>query len=99
MEIPENEHITEISWKEDYSLLAMGSKSSSILVYDSKLKHLFTIYTQHKVVHCICWHPEGTDEDTSISPFANYLAVGTSDSSVIICDLSTSDKSKVFIMH
>ena len=99
MEIPENEHITEISWKEDYTLLAMGTNSSSILVYDSKLKHLYTIYTQHKTVQCICWHPEGTDEDTSISPFANYLAVGTSDYSVVICDLTNDNESKIFFTY
>ncbi|NXO29148.1 GEMI5 protein, partial [Cisticola juncidis] len=58
---------TEISWKPDGKLLALGNEDGSIEIFQApNLKLLCTIQQHHKLINAICWHHEhGTQPELS----------------------------------
>ncbi|KAI4463478.1 gem-associated protein 5 [Holotrichia oblita] len=88
MQIGKNERVSCISWKPDYKLFAVGTRSGSIAIYNINLELESTIYAQHKRILNLSWHPEATAEDSETSPYHSWLAVSTLDVSIIIYDLT-----------
>lgn len=59
------------------------------MFYDQKLrKRGNSIHILRNVVNCLAWHPESTMADKWISPIANYLAIASDSSSIMIFDMS-----------
>lgn len=88
MQIGKNERVSCISWKPDYKLFAVGTRSGAIAIYNINLELETTIYAQHKRILKLSWHPEATAEDSETSPYHSWLAVSTLDVSIIIYDLT-----------
>ncbi|XP_019361637.1 PREDICTED: gem-associated protein 5 isoform X2 [Gavialis gangeticus] len=58
---------TEISWKPDGKILALGNEDGSIEIFQApNLKLLCIIQQHHKLINAICWHHEhGTQPELS----------------------------------
>uniref|UniRef100_A0A8D0L820 Gem-associated protein 5 n=1 Tax=Sphenodon punctatus TaxID=8508 RepID=A0A8D0L820_SPHPU len=70
---------TEISWKPDGKILALGNEDGSIEIFQApNLKLLCTIQQHHKLINAICWHHEyGTQPELS------YMIASGSNNAVI----------------
>lgn len=80
---------TELSWKPDYSCLAVGLQNGTILFYNCDLKECgHSISTMKVGVHCLTWHPDSTATDLKFSPLRNYIAVAHNSTKITILDLS-----------
>ncbi|XP_048344202.1 gem-associated protein 5 [Sphaerodactylus townsendi] len=70
---------TEISWKPDGSILAIGNEDGSIEIFQSpELKLLCTIQQHHKLINAIRWH-----HDHAIQPELSYMIASGSNNAVI----------------
>lgn len=59
------------------------------MFYDQKLrKRGNSIHILRTTVNCLTWHPESTMADKYTSPNANYLAVASDSSNIMIFDMS-----------
>lgn len=93
-----NESVSNFSWKPDYTMLAIGSKTGSISLFSKSSVHLVTIYAQSKIISKIIWHPVAcTTEDLEISPLHNSFATSCTTSVYIYnvdkIDISEMDQS------
>ncbi|XP_053147146.1 gem-associated protein 5 isoform X2 [Hemicordylus capensis] len=70
---------TEISWKPDGSILAIGNEDGSIEIFQAPdLKLLCTIQQHHKLINAIRWH-----HDHGTQPELSYLIASGSNNAVI----------------
>ncbi|XP_046831428.1 gem-associated protein 5 isoform X2 [Vespa crabro] len=80
---------TEVSWKPDFSCLAIGLQNGTILFYNRDLKEFgHTTSVMNVGVHCLIWHPDSTATDLTFSPLRNYIAVAYNATIITILDLS-----------
>ncbi|KAK2585095.1 hypothetical protein KPH14_008607 [Odynerus spinipes] len=80
---------TELSWKPDFSCLAVGLQNGTILFYNRDLKECgHSISTMNIGVHCLAWHPDSTATDLKFSPLMNYIAVAYDATTITILDVS-----------
>lgn len=92
--------IVNFSWKSDYSILAVGSKTGAVRLLNSKFQLLQTLYMQKKSVRCLEWHPLATACDSGLSEFSNTLAVSTKETEIYIYDcLNTHGDADKIIKH
>uniref|UniRef100_A0A673XJP7 Gem nuclear organelle associated protein 5 n=1 Tax=Salmo trutta TaxID=8032 RepID=A0A673XJP7_SALTR len=77
---------TDLSWKPDGKVVAIGNEDGSIEVYQAPtLKLLCTIQQHHKIINVLRWH-----HDHSSLPELQYLlASGSSNALVYVHDLRT----------
>ncbi|KAB5548648.1 hypothetical protein PHYPO_G00058010 [Pangasianodon hypophthalmus] len=75
---------TDLSWKPDGKVLAIGNEDGSIEVYKApSLKLLCTIQQHHKIINTLCWHHQH-----STQPELHFLlASGSSNALVYVHDL------------
>nr|XP_056716172.1 gem-associated protein 5 [Euleptes europaea] len=70
---------TEISWKPDGTILAIGNEDGSIEIFQApELKLLCTIQQHHKLINAIRWH-----HDHGAQPELNYMIASGSNNAVI----------------
>ncbi|ESO89430.1 hypothetical protein LOTGIDRAFT_234283 [Lottia gigantea] len=80
---------SDISWKPDYSLVAIGNEDGSVDVYWADFKLRCVIQVHRKLINCLQWHPHITTQGGSIVSTCNsWLASGANDAMVHIVDLS-----------
>jgi len=71
---------TDIQWKTDYSLLAVGNEDGSVEIYSGRNFSLLLIIVAHKkLIQCLKWHPLYTFQSTEPSKLGTWLAVTSSD--------------------
>ncbi|XP_066185321.1 gem-associated protein 5 isoform X1 [Sylvia atricapilla] len=77
---------TEISWKPDGKLLALGNEDGSIEIFQApNLKLLCTIQQHHKLINAIRWHHEhGTQPELSY-----LIASGSINATIYVHNLKT----------
>ncbi|XP_024865472.1 gem-associated protein 5 isoform X2 [Kryptolebias marmoratus] len=75
---------TDLSWKPDGKVVAVGNEDGSIDVYEAPaLKQLCSIQQHHKIINALRWHP-----DLDCPPeLTGLLASGSSNAIVFIHDL------------
>ncbi|NXX93521.1 GEMI5 protein, partial [Centropus bengalensis] len=75
---------TEISWKPDGKILALGNEDGSIEIFQMpNLKLICTIQQHHKLINSICWHHEHGNE-----PELSYLiASGSINATIYVHNL------------
>nr|XP_022912790.1 gem-associated protein 5 [Onthophagus taurus] len=83
------EQIQCLTWKSDFTILSCGTKTGSILIYNTSLTHLTTIYSDYKSIYGISWHPLATAEDEGMSPMSSWLAISSSSTSVVVFDIKS----------
>lgn len=83
--------VTEVTWKNDYSIMAVGTKFSSVFIFNSDLKLVTKLYLQQKSIYYLIWHPDATVAGEGTSKFRFWLAIGITDANVLVCDLSEID--------
>lgn len=71
--------------------MAVGTKFSSIFIFNSDLKLVTKLYLQQKSIYYLVWHPDATVEDEGKSKFRFWLAAGITDANIFVCDLSDID--------
>ncbi|GAB1601518.1 hypothetical protein Ahia01_000430200, partial [Argonauta hians] len=87
---------SEIRWNPDFSLVAIGNTDGCVEVFLPPHLHLLcTVDVFSKIINCISWHPLYTASYSTVSPCANWLAVGSNDSHVQVVDLSILNKDSV----
>ncbi|XP_015272563.1 PREDICTED: gem-associated protein 5 [Gekko japonicus] len=70
---------TEISWKPDGSILAIGNEDGSIEIFQApELKLLCTIQQHHKLINAIRWH-----HDHAAQPELSYMIASGSNNALI----------------
>ncbi|XP_056140464.1 gem-associated protein 5 [Lampris incognitus] len=75
---------TDLSWKPDGRVVAIGNEDGSIEVYQApSLKLLCSIQQHHKIINTLRWHPD----HSSPSDLHGLLASGSSNAKVYIHDL------------
>ncbi|KAL2748138.1 gem-associated protein 5 isoform X1 [Vespula maculifrons] len=80
---------TEVSWKPDFSCLAVGLQNGTILFYNRDLKEFgHSVSVMNIGVHCLIWHPDSTATDLTYSPLRNYIAVAYNATTITVLDLS-----------
>ncbi|XP_060746757.1 gem-associated protein 5 isoform X2 [Tachysurus vachellii] len=76
---------TDLSWKPDGKVLAVGNEDGSIDVYKApSLKLVCTIQQHHKIINTLCWHHQ---HSTTQPELHCLLASGSSNANVYIHDL------------
>ncbi|XP_069754122.1 gem-associated protein 5 [Narcine bancroftii] len=77
---------SEMSWKPDGKVLAIGNDDGSIEIFQApRLKLLCTILTHHKLINAIRWHhPHGSDLDLSY-----MMASGSNNAVIYVHNLKT----------
>ncbi|XP_013417476.1 gem-associated protein 5 [Lingula anatina] len=79
---------SEISWKSDFSVVAIGNDDGSVEVYQtSSMKLLCTVQVHRKLINCVRWHPQHVGTTSSPSPYRHWLACGSNESVIHVCDL------------
>ncbi|XP_066572558.1 gem-associated protein 5 isoform X1 [Amia ocellicauda] len=77
---------TDLSWKPDGKILAIGNEDGSVDVFQApNLKLLCTIQQHHKIINVICWH----HEHGSQSDLGYLIASGSSNAIVYVHNLKT----------
>ncbi|KAK9955780.1 hypothetical protein ABG768_015633 [Culter alburnus] len=75
---------TDLSWKPDGSILAIGNEDGSIEVLKAPmLKLLCTVQQHHKIINSLCWH----HEHSSQNELQYLLASGSNNATVYVHDL------------
>ncbi|XP_077182554.1 gem-associated protein 5 isoform X3 [Paroedura picta] len=70
---------TEISWKPDGSILAIGNEDGSMEIFQApELKLLCTIQQHHKLINAIRWH-----HDHAAQPELSYMIASGSNNAVV----------------
>ncbi|KAK6643241.1 hypothetical protein RUM43_004746 [Polyplax serrata] len=71
---------TDVAWKPDYSLMAVGCDDGTIyLVEPKEFKIVYTLLAYKKMVQSIAWHPPSTTVDIGMSPYHTYFTSGSTD--------------------
>lgn len=74
---------TDLQWKEDFSLLAVGNEDGSVEIYSGRNLALQLIIVAHKkLIQCLRWHPLFTFQSPEASILGNWLAVASNDTSI-----------------
>ena len=74
---------TDIQWKTDYSLVAVGNEDGSVEIYSGRSLSLLLIIVAHKkLIQCLKWHPTFTFQSAEASKMSNWLAVASNDTSI-----------------
>ncbi|KAJ8926424.1 hypothetical protein NQ314_021212 [Rhamnusium bicolor] len=81
-----NNYVYTFAWKQDYSILLVGTKTGAIITYSTDLQILSTQYLQHKVQY-IYWHPESTQSDVNVSKYCRWFAAVCNFKDLIVFDL------------
>ncbi|XP_070554700.1 gem-associated protein 5-like [Ptychodera flava] len=95
---------TELAWKPDESVLAIGNDDGSVEIFLApNLLLLCSIHVHYKIINCVRWYPDWTNvkvsnqsqkHQTSVSSDhdqsnrRNWLAVGSNDPPIHIYDLT-----------
>nr|CAD7427827.1 unnamed protein product [Timema monikensis] len=80
---------TELAWKPDFTLLALGLDDGTVHVFSAPhLTLLHTLFTIKKMIQCLAWHPESTATDTGLSPYRHWLAVSSNERTITVVDTS-----------
>lgn len=84
---------TDIRWKPDFSLVAIGNDDGTVEIFSSPhLKYLCSVNIFSKIINCICWHPLYTTDSDKISSCSNWLALGSNDAFVPVIDITLPNK-------
>lgn len=94
----EDENVTNFSWKSDYTILAVGTRTGSVKLVTKDLKHIQTLYMQKKTVRALEWHPIYYPYDNATT-FSNYLAVCTNEYNVFVYDCTLDTEIKVIVLE
>ncbi|XP_046394335.1 gem-associated protein 5-like [Ischnura elegans] len=79
---------TDVAWKPDYSLLAVGNNDGTVQLFAPPyLKLVYTLYAHRKLLMTLVWHPTATSSDTSLSPMCHCLATGSNENVIHVYDL------------
>lgn len=86
--------LTDLSWKPDYSLLALGDETGSIhlikLDESDELVLVTSVKVHSSLVQDLSWHPQCCSSDTSdVSPQSNWLATASNDVNICILDVTS----------
>ncbi|KAG8234130.1 hypothetical protein J437_LFUL007496 [Ladona fulva] len=85
---------TDIAWKPDYSLFAVGNSDGTVQLYSAPhLELVHTIFAHQKLLMCLAWHPMSTSSDVGLSPLQHCLATGSNDRTIHVFDLTSLMKS------
>ncbi|XP_077983936.1 gem-associated protein 5-like [Glandiceps talaboti] len=93
---------SELSWKPDGSVLALGNEDGSIEIFLApSLLLLCSIHVHHKIINCLQWYPDWSHHKTTSqsnttcpdvaddqSNCKNWLAAGSNDPPIHIYDLT-----------
>ncbi|KAJ8945096.1 hypothetical protein NQ318_005277 [Aromia moschata] len=85
VDTPDNTFVYTFSWKPDYQILLVSSKTGTLIVYSSDLKILATHYLQRKL-QTICWHPDATQSDPSVTKYCNWFASVYNSKEILVYD-------------
>lgn len=85
--------LSDLAWKPDFSLLALGDEAGSIHLFcrsKEELHLVASIKVHSSLIQDISWHPQCCASDTSdMSPQANWLASASNDVNICILDVSS----------
>ncbi|GFS10704.1 gem-associated protein 5-like [Elysia marginata] len=80
--------ISELSWRFDYTVFALGRVDGSVAVYAfPSLELLCLIEIQTKLINCVCWHPLTTVQSPTLSPYSTLVAFAGNDYCISIVNL------------
>ncbi|XP_034256257.1 gem-associated protein 5 isoform X2 [Thrips palmi] len=85
--------LTDLAWKPDYSMLALGDETGSVHMLHLNSKEELHLVSSFKVfaklIQDLAWHPQCCSSDvTEVSPHANWLACASNEDSIHIVDTS-----------
>ncbi|KAK3719788.1 hypothetical protein RRG08_040090 [Elysia crispata] len=81
--------ISELSWRHDYTVFALGRIDGSVALYGfPSLELLYLVEIQTKLINCVRWHPFTTSQSPALSPCSNVVAFAGNDCFISIIDLS-----------
>lgn len=90
VDMPDGTIAYSFSWKPDFSMLLVGTKTCSIIVYSTDLTIIATHYFQHRL-RDICWHPNASQSDLNV-PYCYQFAAVSNTKNVIVCDFKSDVK-------
>ncbi|XP_071445588.1 gem-associated protein 5-like [Hetaerina americana] len=80
---------TDVAWKPDNSLLAVGNSDGTMQLFTPPhLKLVYTLYAHRKLLMTLVWHPIGTSSDTGLSPMRHCLATGSNENVIHVYDFT-----------
>ncbi|KAJ8913468.1 hypothetical protein NQ315_013848 [Exocentrus adspersus] len=88
VDTPDDTFVYTFAWKPDYTILLVGTKTGSVILYSKDLKILSTNYFQHKLKE-ICWHPDSVQSDLGTSKYCYWFAAVSNSKDVTICNFQT----------
>lgn len=84
-----NQKRSDIAWKPDSTLLAMGNEDGTVHIMSAPhLALIHTLFAHKKLIQCLAWHPESTATDTTYSPCRHWLAVASNETHIKVFDLA-----------
>lgn len=85
----ESSHHTEISWKPDFSCLAVGNNDGCIEIYHGSTFTLMArLKAQKKLIQSLQWHPTFTSLSSSPSTLSTWLACASYETTIYVYDLT-----------
>lgn len=86
--------LTDLSWKPDYTMLALGDETGSVHILNLSIKEELQLVASFKVfsklIQDLAWHPQCCSSDvTEVSPQTNWLACASNEESIHIVDTSS----------
>ncbi|CAH1777523.1 unnamed protein product [Owenia fusiformis] len=80
---------SEITWKQDFSVVAIGNDDGSVEVFrPPDMKLLCSIQVHRKLVNCLRWHPMYTQGGSTVAEQQYWLASGSNESMIHVVNLS-----------
>ncbi|XP_022241513.1 gem-associated protein 5-like isoform X2 [Limulus polyphemus] len=81
---------TELAWKADYSVLAVGNEDGSVDIYHGQDFHIIArLKAQKKLIQCIRWHLQFTAVSSQQSTYHCFLACSSNENEINIYDLTS----------
>ncbi|XP_076371362.1 gem-associated protein 5-like isoform X2 [Tachypleus tridentatus] len=81
---------TELAWKADYSVLAVGNEDGSVDIHHGQDFHIIArIKAQKKLIQCIRWHLHFTAVSSHQSAYHCFLACSSNENEINIYDLTS----------
>lgn len=75
---------TDLAWNADKSLAAVGNDNGVLYIVDGiNMSHCHTIFAHKKLVQCIVWHPATVTSESTVSPYASWLASASDNIQVV----------------
>ncbi|XP_060517514.1 gem-associated protein 5-like isoform X2 [Cylas formicarius] len=95
VDVPDNTFVYTMSWKPDYTVMTLTTKSGALMIYGADLQLNRTLYL-HQKLQSIVWHPAAA---TSTSRYSKVFATTEKFSECVVYDLSIqSDDSDRMVM-